>query len=98
MAPKNLEDLELWQLARSLTGKIYKLTRDGGCLDFYRSGARKKERSARFMERTPQEQFKAEVQQTFKRSNAETFKRSNAGTEEVHHARAKLIHAKRELA
>ncbi|MBU4263196.1 MAG: hypothetical protein KKC76_15180 [Proteobacteria bacterium] len=40
---------------------------DGGCLDFYRSGARKKERNARFMERIPQEQFKAEAHQTSKR-------------------------------
>jgi four helix bundle protein len=30
MSAKNFEDLEIWQLARSLTGKIYKLTRDSG--------------------------------------------------------------------
>ncbi|MEW6290838.1 MAG: four helix bundle protein [Thermodesulfobacteriota bacterium] len=29
MTSKNFEELEIWQLARSLTGKIYKLTRDG---------------------------------------------------------------------
>jgi len=34
----------------------------GSCLEFYRSGARKKERSARFMERTDLEQFKAAVE------------------------------------
>jgi len=30
MTAKNFEDLEIWQLARSLTNKIYKLTRDVG--------------------------------------------------------------------
>lgn len=29
MTSKNFEELEIWQLARLLTGKIYKLTRDG---------------------------------------------------------------------
>ncbi len=33
----------------------------GRCLDFYREGARKKERSARFMERTTLERFKTAV-------------------------------------
>lgn len=29
MPPKNFEDLDIWKEARSLTGKIYKLTREG---------------------------------------------------------------------
>ncbi|MBU4263190.1 MAG: four helix bundle protein [Proteobacteria bacterium] len=30
MTAQNFEDLEIWQLARSLTGRIYRLTREGG--------------------------------------------------------------------